>query len=67
MKQADLRDMFKKAYKSTCKSNIVVSPDLLPPTPSTSSTMKTPEITEEDTDCRELADEGHMQMEYFCD
>jgi hypothetical protein len=48
VKQADLRDMFKKASKHVCTSTIVVSPDPLSPTPSTTSAMKTPENTEED-------------------
>jgi hypothetical protein len=43
MKQADLRDMFKKAFESVNISTIVVSPDALSPTPSTSSAMKTQE------------------------
>ena len=42
VKPADPRDMFKKASKSACISTVVVSPDSLPPTPSTSSSMKTP-------------------------
>jgi hypothetical protein len=42
MKRADLRDMFKKASNSVCTSTVVVSPDPLPPTPSTSEAMKTP-------------------------
>jgi hypothetical protein len=37
MKQADLRDMFREASKSVCTSIIIVSPDCLSPTPSTSS------------------------------
>jgi hypothetical protein len=44
--------------------NIMVSPDSLSPTPSTSSSMKTPENTEEDS---EPADEGDIQMEYSSD
>jgi hypothetical protein len=43
MKQADLRNMFKKASKCVCTSTVVVSPDPLSPTPSTSSTTKTQE------------------------
>ena len=50
MKQADLNDMFKKASSSVCTSTVVVSPDPLSPTPSTSSAIKTPESTEEDPD-----------------
>ena len=45
MKQADLRDTFKKASKSI--STVTISPDPLSHTPSTSSAMKTPENTEE--------------------
>jgi hypothetical protein len=39
MKQEDVRDMFKKVFKSVCVSTIVVCPDSLC-TPSTSSAMK---------------------------
>jgi hypothetical protein len=58
MKQADLRDMFKKVSKSVCTSTVVVCPDPLLPTPSTSSAMKTPENTEEDRDDPEPVDGG---------
>jgi hypothetical protein len=58
VKQADLRDMFKKASNSVCTSTVVIFPDL---TPSTSSAIKTPENPEEDP---EPADEGDLQMEY---
>jgi len=37
------RDMFKKSFKSVCTSTIVVFPDSLSPTPSTSSAKKTEE------------------------
>jgi hypothetical protein len=47
MKQADLRDMFKKASKSVCTPAGVIPPDPLSPTPSTSSPLKTPKNTEE--------------------
>jgi hypothetical protein len=43
-----IRDIFIKASRSVCTSNIVVYPDPLSPTPSTSSAVNTPEITEED-------------------
>jgi hypothetical protein len=46
--QANFSDTFKKPYKCVCTSAAVVSPDLLSPTPSLSSAMKTPENTEED-------------------
>jgi hypothetical protein len=36
-------DMFRKSSKSVCTSTIVVFPDPLSPTPSTSSAMKTAE------------------------
>jgi len=42
-KQADPRDMFKKAPKCFSTSTVMVSPDPLSPTPSTSSTLKTQE------------------------
>jgi len=45
--EIDFRDVFQKAAKRGCTST-VVSRDLLSPTPSTSSTMKTPEKAEED-------------------
>jgi len=51
MKQADFRDMFEKASESVYTSTIVF------PTVSTSSTMKTPENTQQDP---EPADEGHI-------
>jgi hypothetical protein len=63
MKEADLRDMFRKASKSVCTSTVVVSPDHLSPTPSTSPAMKTPQNTEVNSDDPERADEGDSQME----
>jgi hypothetical protein len=50
--------MFEKVSKSVFTSTVVVSPDRLPPTPSTSSVIKTPENTDEDCDDPESADEG---------
>lgn len=64
MKQADLRDMFEKASKSVCTSTVVLSPDTLSPTPSTSSVVKTPENAEEDSDDPKPEDEADIQMEY---
>jgi len=46
--------MLKKAYKGI--SIVVVSPDPLSPTPSTSSAMKTQENTKEEPDDPKLAD-----------
>jgi hypothetical protein len=60
MKQAGLRNMFKKESKSVRTSTLVVSPDPLSPTP---STIKTPENMEEESDTAEPADEGDNQME----
>ena len=67
MKKTDLRDMFKKASKSVYISMIVVPPDSLSPTPSTSSAMKTPENKLADSDYHTPADERHIQVEYFSD
>jgi len=67
VKQADLRDMFKKASKSVCISMIVVSSESLSPTPSTSSAMKTPENKLVDSDYHTPAEERHIQVEYFSD
>jgi hypothetical protein len=64
MKQADLRNIFKKASKTVCTSTIVVSPDPFSPTPSTSSAMKAPQNTKDDP---EPATEGDVQMEYTSD
>jgi 3'-phosphoadenosine 5'-phosphosulfate (PAPS) 3'-phosphatase len=62
MKQEDLRDIFKKVSNSFCTSTIVASPEPLPPTLSTSSTMMAPENTKEDHD---PADNGDIKTEYF--
>jgi hypothetical protein len=66
LKQADLRDMFKKASNNFCTSIVVVIPDPLSPTPSTSA-VKTPENTKEDPDHPQHAGEGDIQMDYFSD
>jgi len=50
MKLADLWDKFKKASETVCTSTIVVSPDPLYPTPTTFSTLKTLEHTEDPAD-----------------
>ena len=47
MKQADLRDMFKKASKGVSTSTIMVPSDLISPSQSVSSVMKTSDNTEE--------------------
>jgi hypothetical protein len=61
---ADLRDMF-NAFKAVCTSAVVVTPDPLLPTPSTSTAIKSPENTEDNSDDPEPATEGVIQMEYF--
>lgn len=67
MQQADFRDMFKKAYKSTCTPTVVAHSDTLFPTPTTSSVMKTPENRDQNPDDPEPAGEGDVQMEYSSD
>jgi len=67
MKRAAQRDMFKKASKSVHTSTVVVPPDPLSPTPSTSSAMKTPENTKAEPDDPEPADGGNIQMETSSD
>jgi hypothetical protein len=47
MKHADLRDIFKKAPKSTCTPTNVVFPDHLSPIPSTSLAIEIPENVQE--------------------
>jgi hypothetical protein len=64
LKQAYLRDIFKKA-SSVCTSPDVVFPDPSSPTPSTSLVMKTPQYIEEDAADPEPGDEGDILMEYF--
>jgi len=54
----------KRPSKSVSTSTVVVSPDHLSPTLSTSSTIKTPSKTEEDPDDPDPADEGDIQVEY---
>jgi hypothetical protein len=55
--------MFRNATKSGCTSTIVLSPDPLSLTASTSSAAKTPVNTEEDPHDPEPADEEDIQME----
>jgi hypothetical protein len=57
--------MFKKASKIVCTSNVVVYPDLLSPTPSTSSAMKL-RNRHENPDDPEPRDEENL-MEYSSD
>ena len=62
MKQEDLGSS-PKASKSVFTVTILVSPDHLSPTPSTSPAMKTPENTEDEPDDTKPA-HGDIQMEY---
>ena len=48
VKQADLRDMVQKTSKYVCTLLVLIAPDSLSPTASTSSAVKPPENTEED-------------------
>jgi len=64
MKQADLRDMFKKVSKGVSTSTIMVSSDLMSPIESVSSVMKTPDNKEENPDKPESSDERDTQMQY---
>jgi hypothetical protein len=48
--------MFRQASKSAYTSTVVVSPDPLPPSTSTSSALKTPENIEEDPEDPEPED-----------
>jgi hypothetical protein len=63
LKQPDPRDLFKKASNGVCTSTVVVPPD--PLSPSTHSTMKTSENTEEDLHATEPESGGDIQMEYL--
>jgi hypothetical protein len=45
-KQVNITDMFKKTINNVCTSTVTICPDPLPPTPSTSSAMRTPENTQ---------------------
>jgi len=62
MKQADLRDMFKKASRNVCLSHTVVSHNSLSLIPLKSSALKTPENTEDKPAELKSAD-GDIQME----
>jgi hypothetical protein len=62
MKEAALRDIFKKASKGVCTSTVVVSPEPLSSTPSTSSAIKMTENMKAESDHPEPA-EQYIQME----
>jgi hypothetical protein len=53
--------MQKGLCRNVCTSTVVISPEPLPPTASTSLGMKTPENTAEDPDDPVPADEGDIQ------
>jgi len=67
VKQTNLSGILKNLSWSVDTSNVVVSPDPLSPTPSTSPKMKTPKNTEEDPNDPEPADVGDIQMECSSD
>jgi len=56
MKEAFVWDMFKKASRSVCTSTVVESFNSLSAIPSSSSGVKTPENTEQDSDVPEPSD-----------
>jgi len=58
-KWGDLRDIFKKNSKNVSTSTVVVSPDPLCPTP-TSSAIKPPANTAEEPDDSEPTAKGDM-------
>jgi len=62
MKQADLRNRFKKASKSVHTSTVLVSPNPLSPTP-TYSPVQTPENTYKDADDPKPA-YRYIQLQY---
>jgi len=63
MKQADLRNMFRKSSKSICTSNVVISPDKALISYSLTSAVMTP-VNTEDPDDPEPAAQGDTQIEY---
>ena len=56
------QDYIQKASKSVCTSTVMVPPDPLSPTPSTSSAVKTQEDTTEDLNDPEPAAEGNAPL-----
>ena len=54
MKQADLRDMFKKALTSVCTSTVVASPHPLSPKPAASSAVETMTLNQQMKDISKL-------------
>jgi hypothetical protein len=67
VKLDDLMIIFIKVSKSAFTSTLVVPPNFLPPTPATSSAIKTPNNTHQEPDDPEPADEGDIQMDYSSD
>jgi len=64
MKQEDLRDTFTKVSYGVYSSAVVLSPDPLSSSPSTSSAL---ENRDDDPDDLEATDEGYIQMVYCFD
>ena len=67
LKQADFRDVFKEGLQGCPTAIIVVSPDPFSHTASTSSAMKLPENTEEESNDFEPVDNGDIQMDNSSD
>lgn len=67
MKQADPRNMFKKASKSECTLTAVLSPGPLSSVLSNSLVSKSPENIEEDPDDPGTGTEGDIQLEFSSD
>jgi hypothetical protein len=67
MKQADPRNMFKKACNSECTSTAVLSPGPLFSILLNSLALKSPENIEEDPDDPGTATEGDIQLEFSSD
>jgi hypothetical protein len=63
MKDAVLRDTFKKSPRNVCTSTVVESSNSLSTIPSSFSGVKTPENTEQDPD----VPDGDIQTEYSSD
>jgi len=61
------RHVQKGLCRNVCTSTVMISPDPLPPTASTSIGLKSPQNTAKDPNNPVPADEGDIQMEYYSD
>jgi len=64
---ASVGNPYHNTSRSVCTSTIVVPPDLLSPSPSGSSAVKTADNSGEDLDDPELAGEGDIRMVHCSD